>query len=86
MVGPTVPGVGGHTPEVVPIRIAFRGDVHGCVRHTASVVNTLEVDLAIQVGDLGAYPSYDTLPAGDRAFVDDNSAQKRLGTRGTRPW
>lgn len=57
------------------MRIAFLGDVHGCVRHATSVVNTLDVDLAIQVGDLGAYPSLDALPAGDRAFVDANPAQ-----------
>jgi len=57
------------------MRIAFLGDVHGCVKHAACVVNALDVDLAVQVGDLGAYPSYADLPAGDRAFVDANPSQ-----------
>lgn len=57
------------------MRIAFLGDVHGCVRHAAAAVRTLDVDLAIQVGDLGAYPSYSDLPAEDREFVDTNPAQ-----------
>lgn len=57
------------------MQIAFLGDVHGCVRHAAAVINSLGVDLAIQVGDLGAYRSYAELPAGDRAFIDANPAQ-----------
>lgn len=57
------------------MRIAFLGDVHGCVQHAVAVVNALDVDLAIQVGDLGAYPSYPALPAADRGFVDANPSQ-----------
>jgi len=57
------------------MRIAFLGDVHGCVHHAATAVRALDVDLAIQIGDLGAYPSYADLPAEDREFVDTNPAQ-----------
>lgn len=74
-VGRRCPGVGGHTRKVVPMQIAFIGDVHGCVQHAVEAVRALNVDLAIQVGDLGAYPSYADLPAEDREFVDTNPAQ-----------
>jgi Icc-related predicted phosphoesterase len=57
------------------MRVAFIGDVHGCVQQCAAAVSALSVDLAIQVGDLGAYPSYADLPAEDREFVDANPAQ-----------
>lgn len=57
------------------MRIAFLGDVHGCVQHAVAAVGALKVDLAIQVGDLGAYRSYSDLPAEDREFVDTNPAQ-----------
>ncbi len=57
------------------MRIAFIGDVHGCVQQCAAAVSALRVELAIQVGDLGAYPSYSALPAEDREFVDTNPAQ-----------
>lgn len=40
-----------------------------------AAVRELDVDLAIQVGDLGAYPSYRDLPPADREFVDTNPAQ-----------
>lgn len=52
------------------MRIAFLGDVHGCVQHAVDAVNRLDVDAAIQVGDLGAYESYEALSPGDREFVD----------------
>ncbi|WP_157974058.1 metallophosphoesterase [Desertihabitans aurantiacus] len=58
------------------MQIAILGDVHGCVRHAATVVGALGVDVAIQVGDLGAYPSIDALPDGDRAFVDAYPEQR----------
>lgn len=57
------------------MRIAFLGDVHGCVQHAVQAVRALEVDQAIQVGDLGAYPRYSDLPAEDQEFVDANPAQ-----------
>ncbi|HVX43982.1 MAG TPA: metallophosphoesterase, partial [Mycobacteriales bacterium] len=57
------------------MRIAFLGDVHGCVRHAVTAVRGLDVDLAVQVGDLGAYPSYSELPDEDRAFIDGSPAQ-----------
>lgn len=57
------------------MRIAFLGDVHGCVRHAAAAVRALDADMAIQVGDLGAYPGYADLPDDDREFVDANPAQ-----------
>lgn len=40
------------------MRIAFLGDVHGCVQHAVAAVRVLNVNLAIQIGDLGAYPNY----------------------------
>lgn len=60
------------------MRIAFLGDVHGCVQHAVDAVNRLDVDAAIQVGDLGAYASYAALPQFDREFIEANPEQGDL--------
>lgn len=64
------------------MRIAFLGDVHGCVFHALCAIAHLEklygLDAVIQVGDLGAYPSVDALPDFDRAFIAANPAQGDL--------
>lgn len=61
--------------------IAFIGDVHGCVLHAMSAVLALEhhenrrLDVVVQVGDFGAFPSPDRLQPVDKAYVAANPAQ-----------
>ncbi|GAA3769232.1 hypothetical protein GCM10022225_64960 [Plantactinospora mayteni] len=61
--------------------IAFIGDVHGCVLHALGALVALQrhrgirLDAAIQVGDLGAYPTPDRLDGPSRRFAAENPAQ-----------
>jgi len=63
------------------VKIAFIGDVHGCVLHALGGVLTLQhrrgirLDAVIQVGDLGAYPSADRFDEPSRRFIADSPAQ-----------
>lgn len=63
------------------MRIAFLGDVHGCVRHALGTVVMLQarrrvrLDAVIQVGDLGAYPSPERYDEPTRRFARDHPAQ-----------
>ncbi|HSA52356.1 MAG TPA: metallophosphoesterase [Yinghuangia sp.] len=63
------------------MRIAFVGDVHGCVLHALGAAVTMQarreirLDAVIQVGDLGAYPSYDRFDDSTRRFARDHPAQ-----------
>jgi Icc-related predicted phosphoesterase len=63
------------------MRIAFVGDVHGCVRHAFGAVvmvqarRGIRLDAVIQVGDLGAYPSVERYDAPTRRFAQDHPAQ-----------
>jgi hypothetical protein len=63
------------------MRIAFVGDVHGCVFHALGALATLwyrrklELDAVIQVGDLGAYPSAQRMDGASGRFLSDNPAQ-----------
>lgn len=64
------------------MQIAFVGDVHGCVRHAlgAAVMvqqrRGIRLDAVIQVGDLGAYPSFDRFDEPSRRFARDHPAQR----------
>ncbi|MEU8143835.1 metallophosphoesterase [Nonomuraea sp. NPDC048901] len=63
------------------MKIAFLGDVHGCVLHALGAVvalrkrRELRLDAVIQVGDLGAYPSFDRWDEASRRFGRDHPAQ-----------
>ncbi|MBL7496574.1 metallophosphoesterase [Frankia sp. CNm7] len=63
------------------MKIAFVGDVHGCVRHALGAAVLLQerrgirLDAVIQVGDLGAYPSPERFDGASRRFARDNPAQ-----------
>lgn len=63
------------------MRIAFIGDVHGCVLHAFGSMLTLQhergvrLDAVIQVGDLGAYPSFDRFDEPSRRFIADSPSQ-----------
>ncbi|MEJ2132126.1 MAG: metallophosphoesterase, partial [Gammaproteobacteria bacterium] len=64
------------------MRIAFVGDVHGCVYHCLAALVRLHrdkpLDAVIQVGDLGAWPDRDRMFELDPAsawFAEDNPAQ-----------
>ena len=63
----------------VQMFLAFVGDVHGCVRHAMTAVLALQhherhpLDLIIQIGDVGAFPSPDRLGPVDRAYVEANT-------------
>ncbi|RKS79336.1 Icc-related predicted phosphoesterase [Actinomadura pelletieri DSM 43383] len=63
------------------MRIAFIGDVHGCVLHALGAAVALSrhrgirLDAVIQVGDLGAFPSPDRWDDASRRFRADNPAQ-----------
>lgn len=63
------------------MRIAFLGDVHGCVRHALGAAVMLRarrrvrLDAVIQVGDLGAYPSPERYDEPTRRFGQDHPAQ-----------
>jgi Icc-related predicted phosphoesterase len=64
------------------VRIAFIGDVHGCVLHALGAMAALQrhrgirLDAAIQVGDLGAYPGPERMDAPSRSFAAENPAQR----------
>lgn len=63
------------------MHIAFLGDVHGCVRHAlgaavmARVRGGIRLDAVIQVGDLGAFPSFERFDDSSRRFAQDHPAQ-----------
>jgi Icc-related predicted phosphoesterase len=63
------------------MKIAFIGDVHGCVLHTLAALVALQrhrgirVDAAIQVGDLGAYPTPERMDSPSQRFAAENPAQ-----------
>jgi hypothetical protein len=63
------------------VRIAFIGDVHGCVLHALGSMVLLQerrgvrLNAVIQVGDLGAYPSFDRFDEPSRRFIADSPAQ-----------
>ncbi|RSN52194.1 metallophosphoesterase family protein [Actinomadura sp. WAC 06369] len=62
------------------MRIAFVGDVHGCVLHALGAVARLAearggLDAVVQVGDLGAFPSADRWDEGSRRYGADHPAQ-----------
>ncbi|WP_281424207.1 metallophosphoesterase family protein [Nonomuraea rhizosphaerae] len=64
------------------MKIAFLGDVHGCVLHAlgAAVVlrrrREIRLDAVIQVGDLGAFPSSGRWDESSRRFGGDHPAQE----------
>ncbi|MFI9839149.1 metallophosphoesterase [Nonomuraea sp. NPDC051941] len=63
------------------MKIAFVGDVHGCVLHALGAAVLLQnrrgirLDAVIQVGDLGAYPSFERFDESSRRFWRDHPAQ-----------
>lgn len=63
------------------MKIAFIGDVHGCVLHALGALVALQrhrgirLDAAIQVGDLGAYPAPQRMDSPSRRFAAENPAQ-----------
>jgi len=63
------------------MKIAFVGDVHGCVLHALGALVLLQgrrgirLDAVIQVGDLGAYPSADRFDGPSHRFGRDHPAQ-----------
>ncbi|GAA4632955.1 hypothetical protein GCM10023196_068560 [Actinoallomurus vinaceus] len=63
------------------MKVAFFGDVHGCVLHALGAAVTLarhrgiQLDAVIQVGDLGAFPSPERWDEASRRFGADNPAQ-----------
>lgn len=63
------------------MQIAFIGDVHGCVQHALGAAVMLQsrrevrLDAVVQVGDLGAYPSYERFDEPSRRFGMDHPAQ-----------
>ncbi|WP_433180786.1 metallophosphoesterase family protein [Actinoallomurus sp. CA-150999] len=63
------------------MKIAFFGDVHGCVLHAlgAAVMlarhRAVELDAVIQVGDLGAFPAPERWDESSHRFGADNPAQ-----------
>lgn len=63
------------------MKVAFIGDVHGCVLHAFGSVlmvqsrRNIRLDAVIQVGDLGAYPGADRFDEPSRRFIADNPAQ-----------
>ncbi|MFD0900151.1 metallophosphoesterase family protein [Actinomadura sediminis] len=62
------------------MRIAFVGDVHGCVLHALGAVAKLAearggLDAVVQVGDLGAFPSADRWDDASRRFGVEHPAQ-----------
>jgi len=64
------------------MKIAFVGDVHGHVRHTLGALVLLQqrrgirLDAAIQVGDLGAFPSVERMDAPSRRFAEDHPSER----------
>ncbi|GAB3981594.1 hypothetical protein GCM10029978_082960 [Actinoallomurus acanthiterrae] len=63
------------------MKIAFFGDVHGCVLHALAAAVTLarrraiQLDAVVQVGDLGAYPGPERWDEPSRRFGADHPAQ-----------
>lgn len=61
------------------MKVAFVGDVHGCVLHALGAVAMLAdergLDAVIQVGDLGAFPSVERWDDSSRRFGADHPAQ-----------
>jgi Icc-related predicted phosphoesterase len=63
------------------MKIAFIGDVHGCVLHALAAVAALQrhrgirLDAVVEVGDLGAYPAPDRMDEPSRRFAAQNPAQ-----------
>ena len=61
--------------------IGFVGDVHGLVYHALALVTTWQrktgrkLDLVVQVGDMGAYPSLDRMDEAGRRHIELDSAQ-----------
>ncbi|NUR58203.1 MAG: hypothetical protein HOV87_05835 [Catenulispora sp.] len=65
----------------VVMKVAFMGDVHGCVLHALGGVLMLQqrrgirLDAVVQVGDLGAYPNADRFDPPSRRFIAYSPAQ-----------
>ncbi|OLT13680.1 hypothetical protein BJF79_20055 [Actinomadura sp. CNU-125] len=62
------------------MRVAFVGDVHGCVLHALGAAALLaeargRLDAVVQVGDLGAFPSVERWDEASRRFGGDHPAQ-----------
>ena len=63
------------------MKIAFIGDVHGCALHALGALLALQrhrgirLDAAIQVGDLGAYPTPARMDRPSKRFAAENPAQ-----------
>ena len=61
--------------------IGFVGDVHGLVYHALALVTTWQrktgrkLDLVVQVGDMGAYPTLDSIDEAGRRHVEIDPAQ-----------
>ncbi len=66
------------------MRIAFIGDVHGCVLHALAALlewqrrHGARLDAAIQVGDMGAYPTPERMDGPSKRFAAENPAQNDL--------
>ncbi|WP_117208359.1 metallophosphoesterase family protein [Allorhizocola rhizosphaerae] len=66
------------------MRIAFVGDVHGCVLHALGALLAWQdncgqrLDAVIQVGDMGAFPSLERMDQPSRRFAAENPAQHDL--------
>jgi Icc-related predicted phosphoesterase len=62
--------------------IAFLGDVHGRVLHALGALAALQnhrgirLDAAIQVGDLGAFPTPERMDEPSRRFASENPAER----------
>ncbi|GAA1984496.1 metallophosphoesterase family protein [Catenulispora subtropica] len=63
------------------MKVAFIGDVHGCVLHALGSILMLQsrrglrLDAVVQVGDLGAYPSADRFDGPSARHIADSPAQ-----------
>lgn len=63
------------------MKVAFFGDVHGCVLHALGAAVMLQIrraiqlDAMIQVGDLGAYPAPERWDVAGHRFEANNPAQ-----------
>ncbi|GAA4097511.1 metallophosphoesterase [Actinomadura miaoliensis] len=66
------------------MKIAFFGDVHGCVLHALGAAVMLQrrrglrLDAVVQVGDLGAFPSPDRMDESSRRLAESDPAQGDL--------
>lgn len=64
--------------------LAFVGDVHGCTAHAFAALMRLQderqvrLDAIVQVGDLGAHRSTETLAESDRWYLTNNPAQAHI--------